>query len=662
MNVAEKQFKVAVRAILALSAALPAGVLLLAFLPGGDATQWLAAASGQVIVAFLGAQTLLVLALLAFAARKSSRLPAWMQAGFAVLQRLKAANLALWLLLTGLLIYLWVGPYGGFFKDIPLRLALFWSVTLFGAICLKACGLRAGWLEAWGASVLAVAVALRISGFLAEISTYPFTMNWSEASRYYYASLFFSERVYGMAVPPSVLHPSRYLMQSLPFLLPHSPIWLHRVWQVLLWVVTTSVCSIVLARRLHIAGTQRKWMLAGWAFLFLLIGPVYYHLQVPLILVLAFYNRRRPWQSLAAILLASIWAGISRVNWYPAPGLLAAMLFFLEEPTGKQPVWRYLWRPALWTMVGTGVAFASQALYVVWSGNPTQHFTSSFSSDLLWYRLLPSSTYPLGVFPAVVLVCAPLLLALGALMHARWRARHPIRLLALAGILLVLLAGGLVVSAKIGGGSNLHNMDAFLALLLVAAVYIFFGKFTPEEEENEQAPAPLARQRLLVAGTALSLLLPVYFAVLSPQTLPHYNQQETERVLERLERFVSEAAEDGGRVLFLSERQLLTFNFLPGVKLEPDYEKVFLTEMVMAGNAEYLGRFWDNIENQRFSLIVTEPLFVRYKGRAESFGEENDAWVKKVSEKVLCYYAPQKMLREVPLQLLAPRAQPRECP
>ena len=40
-------------------------------------------------------------------------------------------------------------------------------------------------------------------------------------------------------------------------------------------------------------------------------------------------------------------------------------------------------------------------------------------------------------------------------------------------ILLIFFAGGIVVSVKIGGGSNLHNMDAFLVFLLVAAVYFY---------------------------------------------------------------------------------------------------------------------------------------------------------------------------------------------
>jgi len=221
------------------------------------------------------------------------------------------------------------------------------------------------------------------------------------------------------------------------------------------------------------------------------------------------------------------------------------------------------------------------------------------------------------------------------------------------------------VSAKIGGGSNLHNLDAFLALVLVLVVHIFFGRFNPEAEfepGETGAAARLTRQRWLAVGTALALLLPVYFAVRSPDVLSRYDRQETARVIERLERFVSEAAQDGGRVLFISERQLLTFHMLPGIKLEPDYEKVFLTEMAMAGDPEYLGRFWDDLKNQRFALIVTEPLFLRYKGPGESFGEENDAWVKNVSEKILCYYAPQRMLREVPLQLLGPRESSGDCP
>ena len=61
-----------------------------------------------------------------------------------------------------------------------------------------------------------MATAYKLASFIPDISTYPFSLAWSEASRYYYASLWLSKQVYGQLIPPSVLHPSRYLLQAIP--------------------------------------------------------------------------------------------------------------------------------------------------------------------------------------------------------------------------------------------------------------------------------------------------------------------------------------------------------------------------------------------------------------------------------------------------------------
>ncbi len=143
-------------------------------------------------------------------------------------------------------------------------------------------------------------------------------------------------------VPPTVLHPSRYLMQAAPFLIPGSPIWLHRLWQVLLWIVMPLLTGYVLMRRLDISDRLQRWMVVAAVFLYLGIGPVYYHLLVPVVLILwgfhslpAHSNKLRFAISLLVVLLASAWAGISRINWFPVPGSLAVTLILLEEPLLK---------------------------------------------------------------------------------------------------------------------------------------------------------------------------------------------------------------------------------------------------------------------------------------------------------------------------------------
>jgi hypothetical protein len=140
-------------------------------------------------------------------------------------------------------------------------------------------------------------------------------MGWSEGSRYYYASLFFSRQIYGESFPLPTLHPTRYLLQSFPFLFPRLGLFAHRFWQFLLWIGLTAGASIAITKRVFKPEEKAlRWLTAGWLSLFLLRVGVYYHLEVAVILPLLFVTGKKPRQSLIAVIIASLWAGISRVN------------------------------------------------------------------------------------------------------------------------------------------------------------------------------------------------------------------------------------------------------------------------------------------------------------------------------------------------------------
>ncbi len=576
------------------------------------------------------------------------------------LRRLRWVNWAFFVLAAAAFSFLLIGPYGGKLPDMAIRLYLFWLTTLICYFFLRAAGLPTGPWSVLAASGILLAGIYRAAALLPDISTSPFSLDWSETSRYFYASLFFSKRLYGIAIPPSVLHPTRYLLQSVPFLIPNSPLWLHRVWQVLLWALITFLASYLLARRLLNRRDWRFWALVAWAFCYLLIGPVYYHLLVAALLVLWGYDRQHLWRTTLVVLFASIWAGVSRINWFPVPGMLAATLYILEEPLAQRPVWRYLFKPLAWTIAGTLLAFGTQALYVTYSGNPPSEFSSSFTSQLLWYRLLPNRTYPAGILLSMVYVSFPLWLVLAIQLRGRLHAYHAWRLAGLGVILGALLAGGIVVSTKIGGGSNLHNLDAYMTLLMVVTGYFLFGKVQPEPAETGVAPSGLQPRTLHWLVTALLLIMPIYYTLTygSPVDVP--TAEQTQKALGVLDQVVGQAVKGGGQVLFIGERQLIMFHYLkPEVPMVPDYERVFLMEMAMSGNPDYLNRFHLQLKDHQFSMIIVEPLNLTYKGSAYSFGEENDAWVTQVSKPILCYYEVDKTLKDVHIQVLVPRDHPK---
>lgn len=560
--------------------------------------------------------------------------------------RLRSILLYIFFLIPAAL-YTWLllGPYGDMIAGPRRRGAVFLIlVVILTALLVRLRKLN--WFPASLVVMVSYAAFYKAATFSADVSTFPLSLSWSEGSRYYYASLFFSERLYHMHVPPSVLHPSRYLMQAIPFLVSGLPLWFHRLWQVLLWISLTAITGFTLACRL-----KSNWVLALWAFLFLFQGPVYYHLLVMVILVLWGVNSRQVWRTLWVVLAASAWAGISRVNWFPVPAILAVILYLLEIPVERK-LWRYLLPPAVWGLLGTGVAFAMQRLYILWSGNPPEQFGSSFTSDLLWYRLHPSPTYPGGILRSLVWVLLPLLLIIIVRM---WTARHQVHWLRQAGIwaaLVLLFIFGLVVSVKIGGGSNLHNMDAFLVLLLIVGSYVYFGKY---EKESAVESVPLKPMMALVY---FAVGVPIFFAITSGGRPPLRDFASAERTLAMLRENLTPIVEAGGKALFIDQRHLLTFGYLQNIPLEPAYEVVFLMEMVMSGNKPYLEKFRSDLRQQRFAAIVSGRQPVTYQGRAYAFGEENDAWVREVSEPMLCYYEERVQLESSNLVIYLPRETP----
>jgi hypothetical protein len=81
-------------------------------------------------------------------------------------------------------------------------------------------------------------------------------------------------------------------------------------------------------------------------------------------------------------------------------------------------------------------------------------------------------------------------------------------------------------------------------------------------------------------------------------------------------------------------------------------------EMVMAGNRPYLDKFVSDLKNQRFAAIVSGEQPITHQGRKYAFGEENDVWVKEITEPFLCYYQKTAELQGINLVIYLPRETP----
>jgi hypothetical protein len=400
-----------------------------------------------------------------------------------------------------------------------------------------------------------------------------------------------------------------------------------------------------------------RWLAGLWMFLFQFVGPVYFHLTVPVIIVLLGFSIRNDRRTWIAVLLASIWCGWSRVNWYPMPGMIVAVLYLLELPYQGKKIGRYLLKPALWFVAGTLTAFVSQRVYIALSGVPDSDvFYTSLTSDLLWYRLWPNSSFFLGILPGALIVSLPIWIAMYVVIRARIRDWHPMRLMLILAVLLVLFLGGLVVSLKIGGGANVHNMDAYFSLLLIVFAYLIFARYRAETGETAQ---PVALHWLIVV---LLLINPVWSFIQFSIGFGSYDAARTQSVMISLQEYVDQANEQGGEILFITQRHLISMHMLKDVTLIPEYEREDLMEIAMANNTQALSEFRKDMESQRFALIIVDPLNYNILSRRRGFSEENNVWVTRIVKPILCNYREETSFPADDIALYVPQEVPRQCP
>jgi hypothetical protein len=513
-----------------------------------------------------------------------------------------------------------------------------------------------------GASLgLSLGVLLCVS-FLARASLfvidYPFTLYWSEGNRFYDYSLVFRESLYnypGEVVNP-YSSPGRYGLWGVLFLWQGLPIWAHRLWNVILLTVPALVFGALITRKLKPAVLRYGMLL--WIFLFLtVLAPLHPPFVVASAIAVLFAFDESLLKRGISLALASYYAALSRWTWAFAPaaiGVLIDLMLYYPKRTGP------LWRRLTPTFILAAVSLVAGLLPSI-----GQYFSivqgEALSSDqpLLWYRLLPNDTLGPGVLFLALRYTLPLWIILGWWMLSRRWQLDWIQKLAIAAALIGFFSIGLVISTKIGGGGDLHNLDMFLVTLLVVTVLWL----TSLDLNAVQTKWP---------AWAVALIAFLMFWAVYPFTPLHPGSDYHPRLALANENKVSEAFSTvsdevakfakSGEVLFMDHRQLLTFGYVPAVPFVPEYEKKYMMDQAMANNANYFQAYYHDLAKKRFALIVTEPL--RTKTREElggPFSEENDAWVMWVSNPTLCFYEPLYVSTDVNIELLVPKLNPLGC-
>jgi hypothetical protein len=434
----------------------------------------------------------------------------------------------------------------------------------------------------------------------------------------------------------------------LPYLIPEVSIRFVRFWDVLVWTVPYlllgwaffSTRKIQLSRMARIAGVL-------WIFLFLNQGGILPPLVLAATLVVLTFDPRKTAQTLLGTGLAGFYAGLSRWTWSIAPTAWAAMWSLLRSDPEDRLLKR-LRLPVLLTLVGLLTAFAAQLLLRWAFPNPAAGIPQSLSQPLLWYRLFPSATNPIGIVPGLLIAITPAIILIGWARIKGWIRWDWLQLLAVFAVLVGFLSAGLIASAKIGGGDNLHNLDMFLLTLLFVLMEVMY------QLARKNWAALEGTRRALYLLAALALLIVSWASARSGEPLKLPSESFVETSLESIEEHVREA-QLKGEVLLIDQRQLVTFDSLTGVDLHPEYELKDMMNHALSSDESYFEQFERDLESGRFSLIVVEPQDYEYEGIATEFGDENDLWVRFITVPLLKYYEPVFVSGDLRIALYAPR-------
>ena len=589
--------------------------------------------------------------------------------------------------------FLQYSMWGIVFHGIFIR-ALIWLAVIFIFSFLVSSGNELiGWKETLSAFVL-TAGAFSIAVSLQGVTDYPFSLGWSEGNRLWDYSTLFGRSLYNYPSDQDIyvlLDSGRLWVGGLPFLIPNLTIEAARLWVGLTTILPYFLVGIAAFRVLN--KNSRIWLLMIlWIFLFLKQGPIHTPLVLCAAITVLVWGRS-PWISIPLIIFAGYFAQTSRYTWMFAPGIWIGVLelsgaslhngkLVLSQWTrsislGFAGIFGGYLLPKIMPLLDRGIDIENVGEQITNTGYTADVIASEVSRQpLLWYRLLPNSTYGNGILIGLLIAVVPLLIILFWLAVTQKWVLNIWQKLALIGSSLAFLAVGLVASTKIGGGGDLHNMDMFLIGLAFIAVIAWYNGGREAILNPNQLPGwmkivivaalvipaigPWQQMRSFNYGEQAAALMVLTDAPdeKSLDLLP--SDEKVNKALEKIQDAVAVAKEDG-EVLFLDQRQLLTFGYVTEVPLVVEYEKKVLMNEALSGNADYFQSFYKDLAAGRFSLIVSEKLFTPIKDSSFEFGEENNAWVTWVARPLLCYYEETTTLKDVGVQLFVPKESPTDC-
>ncbi len=581
--------------------------------------------------------------------------------------------------------FVFYSPWGGLFTGFFTRFFLFCLVLAPVSFFLAT---KNEEVFSWRSILLAgllVGSLLALAESFVLVSSYPFALHWSEGNRLWDYSVLFGRGRYNYPTNEPIfawIDSGRQALWGLPFLFPSLTICAARLWGAFLTTIPFALLGLFAFRPLKNARGQ--WLMAGvWTLIFLNQGPIYTPLIFAAILVAA--ARRRPiWWALPLVYLAGLYAGSSRFTWAFAPAIWAVMLTFSDgvllhrHLVGKD--WLRatalglagIWAKGLPVLSGLvrgflPISLAAQVTPTLDATPGAQGITTlqglqatATGQPFIWYRLLPNDVYPPGILLGLALATLPLILLLVYLARHRYWKTVPWQRVTLGSGLFAFLLVGVIASAKVGGGGDLHNLDMFLISLVLLAGVAWEAGFYKQLSKFLQGNGAV---RWLLAGT---ILIPTLVPMVTGKPLVLPSAQRTHFVLQQIQDKVA-CARQHGEVLFMDQRQLLTFGQMGDLPLVVDYEKKFVMDQALAANKAYFDQFDTDLAASRFSLIVSEREGTLFKeldqgSIGDSLVEENNAWVHWVGVPLLTYYESVGNYKDAAIELFVPIERNFDCP
>ena len=577
--------------------------------------------------------------------------------------------------------FVFYSPWGGLFTGIFIRFLIFvFSLLIVGFLLTEEEDTRVTWVSLLLAGLI-TGVLLVLAESVVLVSDYPFALHWSEGNRLWDYSVVFGRDLYSYSGADPIfawIDPGRQTLWGLPFLISQIPIWAVRLWGAILVTVPYAGFGWVAFRPAQ--GAKELWMAAGlWTLIFLNQGPVYTPLVLAAILV-ALARKKPIWLALPLIYFAGHYAGLSRFTWRFAPGIWAVIMTFGDAVLAQgKLLWRDwikattlglagIWSKGLPIITGIVIGLLPSAN----SGAPPpvnplggsvetlQGLQASLTNQpFLLERLLPNPVYAPGILLGITFAAAPLIFLLIYLNRKGvWKTVFWLRLVMIFG-LGSLFVVGVIASAKVGGGTDLHNMDMFFVGLVLVATLTWEGGFAVQFSKLMKESIP----RWFLVGI---VFIPAVSPLFSGKPLEVPSAERTEFILTRIQNTVN-CARQYGEVLFMDQRQLITFGYMGDLPLIADYEKKYVMDQALTGNEAYFEKFRNDLASGRFSLIVSEREAILYKepdieSIGDSLNAENNAWVSWVTSPLLQYYESVADFKDAAVELFMPMDRNYDCP